>query len=422
MKNRNIKTGFTLVEIIVAVAIFLVLMSGLALLFTGSLRAVRQTNMRLDAFDRADTALQVMKNDLTTAFTSAELGDVYSFYGTPTGMTFIGTVKANPYESSETHIARITYVIFNDWNNMSTYPDVAFPEFDVDVDDNSTPNDPSDDIRTPIPGYGYQLIRYVEPGVGDLESFPVKWSQPAGGDPPVGTLSDIIDNSLLTAGLRPECESDFVKAKKCELWIRMLGGGDAQVPNAWVWDPDDPSIQEKQKDFFGKVVGPPDDYMLAENIMSPVDPVTWKDLFYIDPDFAVNVYDPAQSPPYSLYSKYFHPFFDYDSSYRISPEMRKEQLRIRDLSIVNPGWGGIEYPFNPWWNDYRGLNCDPRLNWRLPISTDKNIFTYCEDVRLPQIVNITLSFMFEAKDVNSADFNQEFTLQVTSPTAYRRDR
>ena len=106
---RRRVAGFTLAEILVAVTILTTVLSGVALLFTQSLRTVRIGFQARDAFELARGTISVIERDLARAYVASQRGDASTFYGTPLGFTFIGLVGTR--ESPGHNLARITYVL-----------------------------------------------------------------------------------------------------------------------------------------------------------------------------------------------------------------------------------------------------------------------------------------------------------------------
>ena len=101
---RRATAGFTLPELLVALAIFATVMSGLFLLFNGVNRTVRQNTAITENFEIGRSLLYVMQEDLLSAFTAREYGDKYQFYGRPDGFMFVGNRSGGG-------LRRINYVI-----------------------------------------------------------------------------------------------------------------------------------------------------------------------------------------------------------------------------------------------------------------------------------------------------------------------
>ncbi|NIA16310.1 MAG: hypothetical protein GWP08_19795 [Nitrospiraceae bacterium] len=393
-KNRQAPAGFSLAEMLVAVAIFMTLMSGIVMLFAGSLRAYRVSQQQMDAFEEARGALTIFNTDLASAFEAGEHYDGDTFYGCPNGMTFIGLIRTSD-DTGDLNIARITYVLYNPaFDRFTDSPSVEVFENALVTRDPDTGAELDEEFWAT--GFTYPLLRYVEPGVSDLDSFPVDWEFRTidGGS----TLAWHLEDEVATArqnGLCDTCEDEFRRAKRREYWIRMLAGGGltedgSPLPNAW--------------EFSEELMGlPPGDahpyfYIVTANVLSIADP----DERYAD--FTAGT-----------------PLFDYDYSY-----------------VLGADAGGATQPkdANPWWNDYRSLNCDPRREWR-PLGSQESVqdrypgaicgppddwraIPCCENPRLPEIVNASFWLMFEAPITGAPDFRRLFSEDVFLSAAYTR--
>jgi len=337
-KNR----GFTLVELMVAMAIFVVLMAGVTMIFVGSLRTTQVGYQQMKAYEQARTALSVIDDDLVRSFSSQQSADVHNFYGTPIGMTFIGTVQATS-DPKDLNIARITYVVYNQTSSAEWFPE-AF-------------EDPPDS-GVFVPGYPYPLLRYVEPGASDLESFRVKWGDNYDGVVLGDVLQGLCAQSSQNLGLQPFTwtdpnldpgQQDIVRAKKCEIWIRMLAGGDRQVPvNFW--------RRILDVDYS--------DYVVTENVIS------------IAPEAI------RQTDTFGESGGLFTPFFNYA------------------VYGYDPVSGEASFSGSPWWNDSRAWNR--------------------REPRLPEVVEVKFWMMFPSPYPGAPDFRRRFTLQVNVPTGYAR--
>lgn len=102
--RRQSQAGFTLTELLVATAIFVILMSALVTLFSSAIAAVRQGYASIDAFETGRMATTTFSRDLNGAFTAREHGDTYNFYGRPDGFMFVGALANG-------QIGRVTYVM-----------------------------------------------------------------------------------------------------------------------------------------------------------------------------------------------------------------------------------------------------------------------------------------------------------------------
>ncbi|HOZ47593.1 MAG TPA: type II secretion system protein [Candidatus Hydrogenedentes bacterium] len=266
--------GFSLVELIVAIAIVVTIMSGLVLLFTGSMRAIRQSQQAMQAFEVARSTLSIIERDLSTCFTARDYGEYYTFFGIPHGMTFVGVV-GDREKSTNIHLSRITYVL-REFNLDDPYGPVAGGstfETTVPVTLVSISNPAEQrvqDVEARI--LTRTLLRYVEPNVTDLDTFPFPFpdSDPDWLESPPGEAGspmyavwkemrdtvvrggqDLTDVAAMdaTGAQTATLFAELLKAKKRELWIRMLAG-EAGLPDAWAYIGHDPA-----------------DYVLAEDIV-----------------------------------------------------------------------------------------------------------------------------------------------------------
>lgn len=410
------RAGFTLAEMLVAIAIFMALMSGLLLLFTGSLRTVRSGYQTIDAYEQARGAITVIRNDLTTAFGSTDFADNQNFYGTPIGMTFVGLVRGSDSNShADLNIGRVTCVIYNH---------VSGDVFPQALEVNPT---------TYADAYPYPMLRFVEQGVGDIDALPLRWDESLDPDNPGAiTPNEVLDVLYAEARERhgwPEdedlcqgCEEEYRRALRREIWIRALAGGDAGMGIYFFspiqWRPDlteeeivvvrrailyrnikqrlileegydnDTAEREAQKQaWWGN-------YVLANNIMSTKTPDERRGE------------DPNQSEEERHRAWYTGVnFFDYDYTYPNSQD--------------DAGQFAGKNRDNPWWNDVRSLNCDPNKDWRPgPVTFDYS--KYCNDCGLPEVVSTTFWMMFESPYPGAPDFKRRFCEQVFLPAAYTR--
>ncbi|MCL4691958.1 MAG: prepilin-type N-terminal cleavage/methylation domain-containing protein, partial [Candidatus Hydrogenedentes bacterium] len=299
--------GFTLVELLIATALFSIIMAAIVTLFVASLHAVKSAYLASDAYETSRGAFAVVERDLTTVFTMRDYGDYYQFYGTPQGMSMIGLVR-DP-DGGSTTLGRITYVIYpvvikdtaGDFYvtgpfNLPQLNTRPVPIQFATINNAGTPSDPSDDFEE-VQDFLYgtaALLRYVEPGVEDLDTYPFDWNELAV-DPEFGTsVKDELDRAIANLAGLPQDSSnpnvllrltssqqEMLAAKKRELWIRMLAGQEywipvlngaaPQLPNVWgMRDSDGSVIQQSWLEPFdinGDVNAlDPRDYVVAENI------------------------------------------------------------------------------------------------------------------------------------------------------------
>jgi prepilin-type N-terminal cleavage/methylation domain-containing protein len=105
--------GFSLTELLVAMAIFVTLMGGITALFIGAVDTVRQGNQQMEIFEIGRSTLAVMERDLKAGFTARELGQFYQFHGQPNAFTFVGRTSdsGSAQDPNEGQLQRVTYAL-----------------------------------------------------------------------------------------------------------------------------------------------------------------------------------------------------------------------------------------------------------------------------------------------------------------------
>ena len=430
--GRGQAWGFSLVELLVAMAIFTTIMGGVGALFISSVRIVRQGFQNQEAFELARGTLNIIESDLSRAFTSREHGDNYKFYGTPIGFSFVGIVGQGQ-GSGAGNLARVTYVVYHG------------PDANLGVLTSTKE----------LPRPTFKLLRYVEPNREDLNDFPVEWYNTRLVGEGSRTLSDLIDdafsvrydNGNIAGGYNPYTEEplnsqqtkEAVNAKKRELWIRMLSGGDQIVPSAW-----DPAYQISSDNTFGWVdLGAihdrtwqfydpheiADDYVVAENLLHvyrhpglsgnfdengiPIDDDGdgvpnepgeqlilngWPTIF----DSETVSFNPTAGIPFPTHYFSYREFRSRErwfNGYLQSDEFGKP---IADIVPVD----------SRFWNDMRNASA----------FADGQDFTTGSPLTpaLPQMVSTFFTFFFESPEVNVPDFMRDFDQRIDIPTGYRR--
>ena len=147
--------------------------------------------------------------------------------------------------------------------------------YDATIDDDN--EDQTTDERK---RHTYSLLRYIELGQDDLESFPVDWNSTLlGSEDADGELHAILRNAVSSAFDKTLCGSDpsilsdaaisndpclggVRSAKQRELWMRMLAG-DPSLPRFWDDGVGGPTVR-----LDSALSRDPADYVLAENIMA----------------------------------------------------------------------------------------------------------------------------------------------------------
>lgn len=285
MQSRDAKGGFTLTELLVSTAIFAILMTSIGALFVASLHAVKAGYQSQEAFETSRGTFNVIQRDLTTVFTSRDFGQFYQFYGNEYGMMMVGLLQLRDANGREySRIGRITYVMYPvvlkggdgafyvtepfalDYNQKVGTTDIGrAPDFYRTRGVRYEGNDPNSDAGSREVAV-CALVRYVEPGVSDLDAYPFDWNFlidetennpefPAGNSAQSlrsqlnaslevpNSLSTSPSDDLRILGRLNDSRDQMFAAKKRDLWLRMLScqkywiprlvGGAALLPNPW---------------------------------------------------------------------------------------------------------------------------------------------------------------------------------------------
>jgi len=425
---RTASRGFTLVELLISVAIFVTVIASVTLLFNAAIRASKQGFQNQEAFEIARGAMDIIERDLSRSVTRTDLGDVFNFYGTPIGFTFVGMIPEG--NSNRLNMARVTYVIYHDPDNAADQEFNAVTAF-RNTEDEIVPT--------------YALIRFVETGVSDLDSYPVDWSEPAapeGTGPPFQTIIENRVQELAANGACNEfdplvfredvtCRERLEGALKRQVWIVMLSGGGAvpqlemDVPNAW----DEPQLFPGQN-ILGEPEADPLDFAIAENISHlGFFPTRGGDSIDNDGDDLVDEPDEAlvalgcfpgldvldctqnlntEPPEFNPFAQGRIPFFSY-TTYVETFEPQTQR------TIVAPAT--LRY-----WNDVAGVFSDGLDNDDDDTTGDSeevNLGSPLEAV-IPASVNVDFRLFFPSPFPGAPDFNEQFTQRIDLLTGYRR--
>ncbi len=429
--------GFTLVELLVAMAIMSLILTGLAAIFLGSMHAVRAGYRSMDAYENNRVAFQVLKHDLTAGFTSRDHGDVYNFHGEPYGMVYVGLAdQSRTYgESDDPRIARVSYVVRQ----------IGLPEYD-EIQVNRY--DPITGDRTVEIKQVYCLLRYVEYGQESLDYFAFLEEQIrlGTGSPEGSNLVAELERvraeyRVLPGGnvenptaFRPAAAVEQIEnAKKRELWLRMLRG------NLPIRFPDGTSLnvpllpsffrEDFSLDANGLPVDPrpdPRDYIVATNIdpitLDPADPT-------LRPD---NLNDPIVEPG-SLRACFGITVFHYG---QFANNWGPNTFVVDTVPQQLMFWRHWNSEDNLWrqWNFVLDPTLDPTLDPPLmidlatvtfpaPLTTpvrDLRGFGSPLAARMPNAINIHMPVIFPATSVTAPDVRRVLDATIDIPTAYTR--
>lgn len=112
--------GFTLVEMLVAMAILTTVISGVVLLYIGAVDTTRNTFKAIDNFEIGRSVLAAIERDIERSFAARDFGKYYQFHGAPDGFMYIGTLSTG-------NLGRVTYAVTrlddeNDFVMLDTQP------------------------------------------------------------------------------------------------------------------------------------------------------------------------------------------------------------------------------------------------------------------------------------------------------------
>jgi prepilin-type N-terminal cleavage/methylation domain-containing protein len=316
MRARHSDRGFTLVELLMGMAIFAVVMTGIVALFVASIRAVKTSYQASEANELARGVFNTIERDLTQGFTAREFGDFYQFHGTPMGYSMIGVVRAREQYTS---LGRVSFVVHPN-PKIVPIPTTAEELQDVSDFELSIPPIPGEliayvndilsrtpsDAGSPRPGATHKLeqfvrfyfrdpgrfnrflsaegdeliftasaLRFVEMGPTTLDAFPFDWSvlttDPEFGSVIAGAFADLDENFdayfvSQFGSSRHVNEPDayaalgtagkqLVDARRRTVYLNMLRG--------------DPELGFDLWDYMSSLRGyemDPEDYVVAERI------------------------------------------------------------------------------------------------------------------------------------------------------------
>ncbi len=379
-------------ELLIAVAVFGALMAGVSLLMTSAVRTVRQAEQTREAFDLARGAMRVLQDDLVSAYSARERGDVFQFYGTPIGMTFVALVET---EERIPQLARITYA-------LHVSEEVPAREVKVArIDENG------DEVLETQ--WLVSLVRFVEPGVSDLESFPVPWSTVSvtGPGERVYTLDELVDIRMADLVASPgsnhvagdeRLRERIERVTKRQLWIQMLAN---QAGAFW---------SDNNKN--------PRDYVLLDNVLSatPIPRLSFGDADNIPQPVEV----PYQLDPNSdgfLYTAYYPDvFFQYGITDRYEGSAPVDGEDVARAYMAR---------WTIYWQDYINMLQEQDTQTGKPVAVAPGLGER-PDVgspmfpRLPELVRTRFALFFDSPYVGVPPFLRVFEQEVNLRSGYTR--
>ena len=423
------RSGFTLVELIIAAAITSIILSAIAALFVLALRTVKSGNAAMDANELVRAAFAVMERDLNTAFTSREHGELFHFHGNEVGMSFIGLARTYDAVTNRDNVqlGRVTYVISPNLNALTN----GFDDDSDGVIDNLEESDydliymerldttTGDMVEAFLPGETVpgvstvSLLRYFEPGVDTLDEYDalIKAEFDAAeleaelGVAPE-TASDLGRNLILLLdaldldNVRDAQLIDEVKRSfRRDSYIRMLANATSlspemgNFPDGWpLLDP--PCTTCDPRDPF--------DYVIAENILDLESQLL---LAGEDPALFTTINNAIQRLPYFLYGRIAlnassQQFVEYINTWNSNSNI----IEIIDNPVTDYGSGvqvEPETPINDAWQTFGGIGT--------PLQA-----------RLPEIVRVRLPFVFDSPYAGAPHLQRELVQDIRVPTAFSR--
>ncbi|MFA6243045.1 MAG: prepilin-type N-terminal cleavage/methylation domain-containing protein [Candidatus Hydrogenedentales bacterium] len=415
LRSARPSHGFTLIELLVSVSILLLLFGTIVTMFVASVRAVKAGYQVAEAMETQRGAFHIMEQDLSTVFTSRDYGDYYQFHGGPYGMSMVGLVRA---ADQYVTLGRVTYVL---------HPEVHADAVEVSVDADG------DSVFAPT----MSLLRFVEPGVTSLDSFPFYDSD---GNPQTwaNLASDPEFGSAIRTFLAKSCDCDpdnpdshssaqveLLKAKKRELWIRMLSGRDPDLPKVWITDREIETARENglaepspdtylRIDKSGNAVKLiADDYVVAENIRSerPVPnavPMQWS----LEPSPLPLDPDDQSYFPYFVYGRIL-PDTTFDLKDGIAPPdtwWRTSWNSAENLAHLN------NWPTADAFEDQDVLSSFLVGNGTPIYDGTGSLLT----PRLPEAIQVKFTFVYPAPYLTAAPYERNYEQIIDIPTAFTR--
>ncbi len=449
--------GLTLVELLIAMGIFLIIMSGVTLLFANASSSVTQANMAMEGYESARASMARLERDFSLAFVSRETGSTNHFYGQPNGLCFTGALESG-------RLSRITYAIQprhdKAFNTTTSQPIVDLINRAKRYDQrrgiaNSDPKsaelalgqyltakeivwtpDSVTNVELPIRVVPAALIRYEESGAADLETFPlpsadnklvwpnieVLWDNRNDDTPAISPDDPLyceMHKALIQAGSAVSCPIssydldirkllDDNQTSPTAPKMSMLGPKvvkailTAKRPELWLrlivnnWQYDEFAAACRDSGLKLPVVSAPEDYELIGNVL-------WGAFMDEDPllypGFAG--FDVLEIPPLFQYT---------DGNY------------VKDQPVVTNTFNALENiaGYTGFFQGPLGIDgFDIALQTAADSGTDVGSPM---DLRLPYSVEVGFWIMLESRSPSVNDFRQWFTQIIEIPSAFTRGK
>lgn len=104
--------GVTLIELLVAMVLFIAVMSSVIVMFNSVTNTVRRSYRTMDAYEQARSSLLAVERDVKVSFAAPASGADLQFYGEPYGFVLIGI-------SPDQELGRLTYAVHRDTSRMN---------------------------------------------------------------------------------------------------------------------------------------------------------------------------------------------------------------------------------------------------------------------------------------------------------------
>ena len=336
------RRGMSLIELIVAMAIFAAIMSSVMIMFNSVTNTVRRSYRTMDMMERSRGALLAVEEDVKTSFTALAAGADFHFYGEPYGFIMVGIAP-------NARLGRLTYGVYRDTSRSDFEPAAKRGE-------RVTLPRSADDMLQRFPGiaayypavegslidvevevvYG-TLVRVYEEGIESVEQFPrlnreiVKYKFALGAQYPAMLenrpadsyfpwLSRIFIWPNLDAASVPWYVREKIETvEKCHYWLQLIQGPrPAGMAAITPWNPmnlwSDWEFQNQNVFWQDPIVdggynpnGPPVvwDHVMAEDFVYAtylLDPATGNRIVaphaVTGEDVFIPVLEPTDRPPY----------------------------------------------------------------------------------------------------------------------------